>query len=326
MGVRLGVMRSITFQNRGRDLAGNLHLPPGFDPAVQYPALVCVHPGSSVKEQTAGIYAQRLAAHGFVALAFDASYQGESGGEPRYLEEPATRVEDIRCAVDFLVTQEFVDENRIGVLGVCAGGGYAVNAAMTERRISAVGVVSPINIGRARRDGGGSPAGVLRLLQEIGRLRTAEARSGEPTIRQWIPDSPQAAVQAGVSDMDVLEAVDYFRTPRGQHPNSTNQLRFISTASVIAFDAFALVEQLLTQPLQVIIGDRVGRFGSYRDGHELFRRAPGEKDLLVLEGASHYDLYDIPQYVQPAVDTLAGFFAEHLAAKAAPPVAGAPLA
>ncbi len=278
-------MRSITFQNRDRDLAGNLHLPRGFDPAGQYPALVCIHPGSSVKEQTAGIYAERLAASGFVALAFDASYQGESGGEPRYLEEPATRVEDIRCAVDFLVTQEFVDEDRIGVLGVCAGGGYAVNAAMTERRISAVGVVSPINIGRARRDGGGSPAGVLRLLQEVGRLRTAEARSEQPTIRQWIPDTPQQAVQA----------------------------------------AFHLVEQLLTQPLQVIVGDRVGSFGSYRDGYELFRRAPGAKDLLVLEGASHYDLYDIPQYVQPAVDTLAAFFAEHLVAKRPPPVAGVSL-
>lgn len=310
-------MQSVSFKNRSIDVAGNMYLPEPFDSSQRHAALVCVHPGSSVKEQTAGLYAAEMTKRGYVALSFDASYQGESGGEPRYLEEPASRVEDIRCAVDFLTTLDYVDEDRIGVLGICAGGGYAVNAAMTEHRISAVGVVSPINIGRARREGDGSPGNAVRLLEEIGRHRTVEARSGQPEIRHWIPDSPEQAADAGVTDRDVREAVDYFRTARGQHPNSTNRLRFISNAWVIAFDAFHLVEELLTQPLQVVVGDRVGRFGSYRDGYELFRRATGRKDLLVIEGASHYDLYDVPQYVGQAVDRLADFFDENLRDSAA---------
>ena len=305
-------MQRISFPNGNHELAGHLHLPPDFDPARSYAALICVHPGNGVKEQTAGIYAAALTARGYVALAFDASHQGESGGEPRYVEAPAARVEDIRCAVDFLTTAEFVDDDRIGVLGICAGGGYAVNAAMTEHRIAAVGVVSPINIGRARREGDGCAGYAVGLLEEIGRERTVEARTGRPSIRPWLPGSPDAAQRAGITDGDVLAAVDYYQTPRGGHPNSANQLRFASVASVIAFDAFHLVEQLLTQPLQVVVGDRIGSFGSYRDGYELFRRAPGEKDLLVVAGAGHYDLYDNPDHVGQAVERLDTFYATHL--------------
>ncbi|MWA04955.1 alpha/beta fold hydrolase [Actinomadura sp. LD22] len=304
-------MPSVTFKNRNLELAGDLRLPAGFDPAETYAAIICVHPGSGVKEQTAGLYAAKMAERGYAALAFDASYQGESGGEPRYAEEPASRVEDIRCAVDHLVTLDFIDEDRIGVLGICAGGGYAVNAAMTEHRISAVGAVSPINIGRARREGGNA----VELLEEAGRQRTIEARTGRADLRPWIPDTPEEARAAGITDADVLEAVDYYRTPRGRHPNSTNRLRFVSVASVIAFDAFHLVEELLTQPLQVVVGDRVGGFGSYRDGYELFRRATSDKALRVVDGAGHYDLYDVPQYVDQAVETLTAFFDTNLAGR-----------
>lgn len=315
VGGHAGDMQPVRFRNRSLDVAGNLHLPADFDPSNTYAAIVCVHPGNAVKEQTAGLYAAKMAQRGYVALAFDASYQGESAGEPRYLEEPASRVEDIRCAVDYLTTLEFVDEARIGVLGICAGGGYAVNAAMTEHRIAAVGVVSPINIGRARREGDGRSGNAVRLLEEVGRQRTVEARGGQPGIRPWIPGSPEDARSAGVTDADVLEAVDYYRTPRGEHPNSTNQLRFVSVASVIAFDAFHLVEELLTQPLQVIVGNRVGSFGSYRDGYELFRRTTSDKSLQVVEGAGHYDLYDVPQYVDQAVRTLSVFFDTNLAVR-----------
>lgn len=299
--------KNVTFKNRSINMAGNLYLPEGFSEDKKYAAIVCVHPGSSVKEQTAGIYAGKLAEHGFVALAFDASYQGESGGEPRYIEEPAARVEDVRSAVDYLTTLDFVDTERIGILGICAGGGYAVNAAMTEHRIKAVGTVVAANIGRVYREN--NPIGTL---EAVGKQRTAEANGAEPMIVNWTPCSQEEREKMGITDIDIVEAVDYYRTPRGEYPTSPNKLRFVSMASILAFDAFHLVEQLLTQPLQIITGEKLGAFGSYHDGQELYRRATCEKDLLVIKGASHYDLYDIPQYVNQAVDKLVEFYGKHL--------------
>ena len=174
--------RNVRFYARGLQVAGILNIPVGAEGKKQNAAIVCVHPGSSCKDQTAGLYAEKLAEQGYVTLAFDASYQGESEGAPRYMEEPAARVEDIRSAVDYLTTLSYIDEERIGVLGVCAGGGYAVNAAMTERRIKAVGTVVGANIGRLNREA--DPIGVL---EAIGKQRTAEARGAEELITNWIP-------------------------------------------------------------------------------------------------------------------------------------------
>jgi len=146
-------MKSVTFPNGPIKMAGNLHLPKDFSKDRSYVAIVCVHPAGGVKEQTAGRYASKLADEGMVALAYDASYQGESGGESRQEEDPYARVEDIRAAVDYLTTLGFVDQERICVLGICSGGGYAINAAMTDRRIKAVGTVSAINLGAMYRAG-----------------------------------------------------------------------------------------------------------------------------------------------------------------------------
>lgn len=301
-------MRSVWFPNGGIDLAGHLHLPPDFDETRAHAALVCVHPGSSVKEQTAGIYAARMAELGFVALVFDAAFQGESGGEPRFVEDPAMRTEDIRCAVDYLTTLPFVDADRIGVLGVCAGGGYALSAAMTDHRIKAVGTVVSAKAGTAFR-----ASGVMEKLAAIGAQRTREAAGEPPLLTNWIPNTPEELAATGKHELDLTEAVDYYRTPRGAHPRSTNQLRFSRLGGLLGYDAFHLVEELLTQPLQIVVGDRTGAFGSYDAGHELYRRAPGEKDLFVVHGASHYDLYDRPAYVAQAVAKLGAFYSRHLA-------------
>ncbi|MFT3809612.1 MAG: alpha/beta hydrolase [Micropepsaceae bacterium] len=305
-------MKTVTFRNRNWNVAADLHFPNGFDASKKYPAIICAHPISSCKEQTSGIYGRKLAELGYATLVFDASTQGASEGGPRFSEDPATRVEDFRCAVDYLMTQDFVDEDRVGVLGICGGGGYAVNATMTDHRIKALGTVVVANYGRLVREGA-EPDAALKAIEALGKQRTAEARGAEPLMTTYIPNSPQERDAAGITDIDVTEAVDYYRTQRGQQPGSPNKLRFTSISGAFAFDAFHLAEQLLTQPLQVVIGSIPGGFGSYRDGYELFNKARSEtKRLHVVEGASHYDLYDNPKCIDEAVGVLGEFYGKNL--------------
>lgn len=258
------------------------------------------------------IYAQKLAARGFLALTFDPSYQGESGGQPRDLEDPAVRVEDLRCACDHLMTLPFVDEHRVGLLGICAGGGYAVSAALTDHRFKALGTVVASNIGRAFRSFQ-SKKDILQTLDEVGRQRTAVARGGHPRRDPWIPDSLEQARTAGVTDPGVLEAVEFYRESSYRHPRSTNRVLFQSFGYLLGFDAFHLVPELLTQPLQVIVGGRRGNTGQFEDGQTLFDSSPSvQKDFFVVEHAGHYDMYYKPEYVDQAVERLSVFFHEHL--------------
>lgn len=303
------MQKSIKFKQRGWEVVANLNLPENFNEDLKYSAVICVHPGSSVKEQTAGDYAKKIAKEGFVTLAFDASFQGESGGSPRFLEDPATRVEDIKCAVDYLTTLDFVDNEKIGVLGICAGGGYAANAALTERRIKAVATVSASNFCRAYKEN----LDPIQILEAVGNQRTAEANGAEPLIVNWTPNSAKEAREQGMDEMDLLECIDYYRTSRGNHPRSSNQLLFTSFGNTVNFDAFHLADQLLTQPLLVIVGDQVGAFGSYRDGFELYNKAASKnKRIHVVKGASHYDLYDQPKTTDEALAQLIPFFKENL--------------
>ena len=306
--------QKVTFKNRQWEVAAILQFPENFDSNKKYPAIVCAHPISSCKEQTSGhIYGKKLTEAGFITLAFDASCQGESGGEPRFLEDPALRVEDFRCAADYLTTLDYVDENRIGVLGVCGGGGYAANVAMTERRFKAVVTVVGANYGRLMREGGYTAGAAIRTLEAVAAQRTAQARGAEPLITVYAPNSHEERLAAEITDIDVEEAVEYYRTPRGEHPNSPNRLRFDSLDKAMAFDAFHLADHLLTQPLMIIIGDKVGAFGSYRDGYELFNKAASTKKYLhIVKGASHYDLYDQPQATGEALEHIIPFFKENL--------------
>ncbi|MBN6066569.1 alpha/beta hydrolase [Aggregatibacter actinomycetemcomitans] len=306
-------MQSVSYQNTfGLTLAGHLFTPENFDANQKYPAIVVSHPASSCKDQTAGIYAKKLAENGFVTLVFDAAYQGESSGEPRFVENPTVRIEDIRASVDYLVAQNFVDEERIGVLGVCAGGAYAAAAAMIERRIKAVGTVVATNLGRLYREEMTGQSAIA-TLEAIGKQRTAEARGEAAKLTQWIPSSTEDVKAAGITDIDVTEAVDYYRTPRGQHVNSPNKLNFVSIANCMNFDAFHLAEKLLTQPLQIIAGEKAGGFGSYRDAFELYGKAAStEKNLHIVKNTSHYDLYDKPEAVAEALSKLVPFYQKYL--------------
>src|SRR5215831_1663436 len=182
-------MESVKIRNKDMywDIAADIYFPPAFDKTKKYLAIISAHPIGSCKEQTSGnVYGAALAKEGFVVIAFDRSFQGASGGEPRFIEDPTLTVEDFRHVTDYLVTLPYVNEDRIGVLGICGGGGYAINAAMTERRIKAVGTVTGANYGRLMR-GGFSNYNPITALERMAKQRTAEARGDSLHVDDLLP-------------------------------------------------------------------------------------------------------------------------------------------
>jgi fermentation-respiration switch protein FrsA (DUF1100 family) len=170
-------------------------------------------------------------------LASDPPHEGKSGGSPRDLEDPATRVEDLRCGVDYLTMLDSVDAERIGIVGA-AQAGYEVNAGMTEHRIKAVGTVTAVNLGRAFRQADTSSAdAVAATLKAVGAQRAAEARGAEQRRDPLLPDTAESAEAIGITDRDMLEAVEFYRTPRGYSERSTNRLLFTSNATILGFGA-----------------------------------------------------------------------------------------
>lgn len=309
----MSTVKQVSYRNLGWDSAADLYLPAGFDESKTYAAIVSTHPIGSCKEQTSGaVYGRQLADAGYIVLAFDASFQGASGVEPRFMEDPAIRVSDIRYAIDYLVSLPYVDENRIGAIGVCGGGAYTVSAATTDHRIKALTSITGVNFGRLMREGFSEfdPVGALNAMAE---QRTAEAKGAPRHVINYLPDSVEAGKQAGVSDIDVLEATDYYKSERGQQPNGATSGLFSFNSAAMSWDAFAHAETLLTQPLLVVIGDKLGGFGAYRDGWEIYGRAPSKaKQIFVAEGWSHYDLYDQEEPVALAMAQVLPFFKKHL--------------
>ncbi|GLC93973.1 alpha/beta hydrolase [Cupriavidus sp. TA19] len=306
-------IRHVTYRNLGWDSAADIYLPPDFDEKRKYPAIVSTHPIGSCKEQTSGtVYAAALAKEGFVVVAFDASFQGASGGSPRFIEDPAIRVSDIRFAIDYLVTLPCVDETRIGAIGVCGGGAYTIQAAMTDRRIKALVSITGVNFGRLIRESF-SNFDPVSAMEAMSRQRTAEARGAACNIINYLPDSVEGGRKVGITDIDVLEATEYYKTPRGQKPNGATSGLYSFNSAAMGWDAFLHAEVLLTRPLMVVVGDKTGGFGAYRDGWEIYGRAASkDKHIVVAEGWSHYDLYDKPAAVALALGKAVPFFEEHL--------------
>lgn len=292
------------------ELAANLYLPDVVDDTAPLRAVMLSTPGSSVKEQIGANYASPLAARGIAALVFDPSHQGQSGGEPRDLEDPYRRGEDISYAIDTLTTISGIDPDRIGVLGICAGGGYAVHTARTDHRIKAVGTVVAGDIGASFR--GLHPEGAAAALDALGEERLGENRTGEPVRQNWLPDTLDDAAAAELTDIDTTQAITFYRTERGRNEHSTNRRLSRSDSLLLGYDAYHLVDQLMTQPLQVILAGRRGNTGSYESGMKLWEMAPNPVDLMVIDGAGHYEMYDVLEYVDAAVDRLADFYMEFL--------------
>ncbi len=304
-------MKKVNFKSaNGQNItiAAVMNFPVGFEETGSYPALVVAHPGGGVKEQTAGLYARKLAEHGLVTIAFDASYQGESSGEPRQLENPYIRTEDISAVIDCLTTLPFVDANRIGAMGICAGGGYTANAAINDRRIKAVGTVSAVNIGSMFRNGWENninDADAMPALDAGSNARTSDASGAGIATIPLAPLNKEDAPNA-----ELLEAWEYYHTDRCQYPTAPGYATARSLNQIITYDAYNKAEAFLTQPLQIVAGSVAG---SKWMSDELYSRAASaNKNFHIVDGANHMSLYDVPNYVDEAVGVLAEFFTSNL--------------
>ncbi|HJG25796.1 MAG TPA: carboxymuconolactone decarboxylase family protein [Parabacteroides merdae] len=301
--------QKVTFHNRFLiDMVGDLYFPANYSPAKKYAAIIVGHPFGGVKEQTSGLHARKLAEIGYVTLAFDASYYGESGGYPRRMESPEVRVDDFSAAVDFLTNHPAVEADKIGVIGICGGGCYSVSATQIDHRIKALATISMYDMGRARRQGIGDTQTYqqrMSILDEIGRQRTAEYGG---TARKDIRALPEKVDEN--TPKFAIDFLDYYDNPeRGQHPNSTGYYSYTSLAPMMNFFPFTQIETISPRPLLFIVGENaVSKYFS----EDAYEKAAEPKELFVVPGATHVDLYDQPEYLKITLPKLDTFFKQYL--------------
>ncbi|CAM4273873.1 hypothetical protein F901_03557 [Acinetobacter dispersus] len=303
--------KEVSIQNhngQGITLAAVINFPEGFEESKTYPVVVVSHPGGGVKEQTAGLYARKLAEHGLITIAYDASHQGASTGLPRQLENPYVRTEDVSAVIDYLTTLPYVDNSRIGAMGICAGAGYTANAAINDRRIKAVGMVSAVNIGQMFRNGWENnvkDADAIPYIQAGTDARTSDASGAEIAT---IPLAPLREEDA--PNEELREAWEYYHTPRAEHPNAPGFATARSLTQIITYDAYNKAEAFFTQPLLAIAGSVAG--SKWMSEDLINRAASTDKQLYVVVGANHMSLYDKLTFVDEAVDQLSQFFSTKL--------------
>lgn len=304
----MGKISFTNTNNPGIEISAVINFPESFDESRTYPAIVVSHPGGGVKEQTAGTYAAKLAEEGFITIAYDASYQGESGGELRQLENPYIRTEDVSAVIDHLTTLPYVDNERIGAMGICAGAGYTANAAINDRRIKAVGTVSAVNIGSMFRNGWDNNVkneDAIPYLEAGSGARTADAESGELSPMPMAPLKEEDA-----PNEELRQAWEYYHTQRAQCATAPGYGTLRSLTQLITYDAYNFAEAYLTQPLQIVAGSEAG---SKWMSDDLFERAAStDKAFHVVEGSNHMQLYDGEQYVDEAVSVLSPFFQDKI--------------
>lgn len=298
-------IQPVSYKLGGLDIAANVYTPANFDPSKKYPAVVVAHPNGGVKEQVAGLYAQRLAEQGYIAIAADAAYQGASGGQPRNIDKPAFRIEDIHGMADFITGYPGVDSARLGLLGICGGGGYSLAAAQTDKRFKSIATVSMFNSGRVRRNGYiDSQLGTIQArLQQASTARAQEASGGAVL---YSGDANLSDEQIAKLPFNLYRQGYEYYWKTHAHPNSSFKYTTSSLLDLMRWDATSQIE-LIQQPLLMIAGTKADSLYMTEDA---FAKATGsaDKELFKIEGATHIETYWVPKYVDQAVGKLTQFF------------------
>lgn len=301
---------AVTFKNRyGITLAGDLYLPKESE-GKKLPALAISGPFGAVKEQASGLYANTMAERGFAVIAFDPSYTGESGGEPRNVASPDINTEDFSAAVDFLGLHENVDRDKIGIIGICGFGGFALNATAVDKRVKAVATTSMYDMSRMNAEGyfgSITPEQRAKMLEEMSLQRWEDAKNGTPKypengLAQTNDDSPQF----------VKEYYDYYKTERGFHERSLNSNAAWTSTNSLSFMNMPLltyIQEISPRPMLLIAGSEAHSLYFSQDAYEA---AAEPKELMIIPGAVHTDLYDGGDSEFIPFDKLEAFFNENL--------------
>lgn len=295
----------VSYKIKDISIVANVYTPANFDPSKKYATLVVAHPNGGVKEQVAGLYAQRLAEQGYITITADAAYQGGSGGTPRNVDKPANRIEDIHAMADFISQYQGVDTSKLGLLGICGGGGYALTAAQSDKRFKAIATVSMFNSGIVRRNGfmNSQVATIQDRLRQASDARALEAAGKEIryTANVVITDE-----MADKMPFDLYREGHYYYNRTHAHPNSTFKYTMSSLMDLMTYDASNNMD-LINQPLLMIAGNKADSFYMTEDAFNKATNAKN-KELFQINGATHIQTYWKPEYVSQAVNKLQHFY------------------
>lgn len=296
----------VAFRNQfGQRLSANLFLPKTTNRSDRSPALVVSHPMGAVKEQSANLYAQKIAEAGFATLAVDLPYWGDSEGEPRNLVAPDNYAESFSAGVDYLRTLDYVDRERIGGLGICGSGSYVISAAKIDPRIKAVATVSMYDMGAANRFGlrGAVTLDQRRaLLAKAAAQRDVEFAGGQTEFTSGTPE--QVTAESSAVDREFF---DFYRTARGHRSNTTTHPTLASNVRFLNYFPFEEIETISPRPMMFVAGDQAH---SLEFSQDAYRRAVEPKELVLVPGAGHVDLYDRVDLIP--FDRLTAFYRQHL--------------
>lgn len=302
----------VTYTLNGLKIAANVYTPAGYDASKKYPAVAVAHPNGGVKEQVAGLYAQRLAENGYITIAADASYQGASEGTPRNVDKPQYRTEDIHGMADYISTYPGVDVARLGVLGICGGGGYTLNAAKSDKRFKAVATLSMFNSGQVRRNGYMNTQldSIQARMKEVSDARAKEIATGEIGYSGNVDFDALTEESIGNIPTDLYREGMMYYGKTHRHPNSTFRYTTSSLMDLMSWDATDHIE-LINVPLLVMAGDKAD---SLYMSEEAFRKVTGtnDKEFFKIPGATHIQTYFVPEYVDQIVSKLKAFYGRTL--------------